>query len=74
MRYLILPLFLCACFEADQHVNRQTDISKCQRDANRIAPFKPSITGNDINAEQREMLLTSCLEDKGYSFAGDEDS
>ena len=71
MRYLFLPLFLCACFEADQHVGRQSDISSCQQEAKRIAPFKPSETGNDINAAQRQSLLTSCLQDKGYNIGDD---
>lgn len=71
MRYLILPLFLCACFEADQHVDKSTAIQKCRAEAERRAPIRPSETGNDLNRDFRMSLLTSCLEDKGYGVGAD---
>ena len=68
MRYLLLPLFLCACFEADQHIAKEADIAKCRVEAERSAPLKPSETGNDLNADLRKTLITTCLEEKGYTL------
>ncbi len=71
MRYLILPLFLCACFEVDQNINKAAAVQNCRIEAERRAPIKPSETGNDLNVDFRMTLMTACLEEKGYEVTGD---